>query len=190
MIREFRVPLAFSVFAALTIFISTRPRVESAMASTNPVSAIRLTRHSCSTGVCPDYVLTLRSDGCDSLIGLANFALIGPYSGFQSHFADAVEAINTHRFFQLKSDYPVSSLVLDAPVSSLEVFRVHAASKKVTITGSRGVPPSVVELFHIVDGIGFTDYWVNDATKAPVSTASAGGSLAITNFKPCGEEPP
>jgi hypothetical protein len=183
-------PFALRVFTVLTILISTLACHVTALASTNPITAIRLTRHLCSRGVCPDYILTLRSDGCDSLLGVANFALIGSYSGLQAQFADAVEAIDAHHFFQLKSDYPVGLLVLDAPVSSLEVFKGHAVRKEVTITGTDGVPPSIVELFHIIDGIGLTDYWVNDATKAPVSTASAGGSMAITAFRPCGNEPP
>jgi hypothetical protein len=182
--------LASRILAILAILISTLPLSEPVMASNNPISAIRLTRHQCSLGACPDYILTLRSDGCDSLLGIANFALIGSYSGLQSQFANAVEAIDDHHFFQLKSDYPVGSIVLDAPESSLEVFTAHAAPKKVTMAGTKGVPESVVELFQIIDGIGFTDYWFNDATKAPVSTANAGGSLTIkpAGFQPCGEE--
>src|ERR1700692_2805994 len=136
-------PFALHVFAVLTILISTLARPEPALAATNPISAIRLTRYSCSEGVCPDYILTLRSNGCDSLLGVANFALIGSYSGFQSQFADAAEAINAHHFFQLKSDYPVGAVVLGGPASSLEVFTDHAVPKKVTITGTRRIPPAV-----------------------------------------------
>jgi len=170
------------IFAA-TVLTYLKP----ASASSAPISLIRLTRHGCEVALCPDYVLTLRKDGCDSLLGISNFALTGSFSSLVSRFSDAVEAINSHHFFQLKSAYPLGAAAPDAPVADLEVIRSSGPPTMVKITGEKGVPPSIVELFHIIDGIGLTDYWIDNNTKAPVSRVNSGPTALImpANFVPC-----
>jgi len=172
------------VFAAT--MISTAVRADCAPAN---ITMIRLTRHSCQS-VCPDYVLTLRREGCGNLKGNANFVLLGSYSSFLVKFNDAVEALASHRFSQMARRYPVlptGAIVTDAPWSDLSVYRTDGSSQSVTVSDDSRVPSSVTELFHIIDGIGLTAFWFNDDTKSPVSTISAGGTLSIdpATYKPC-----
>lgn len=172
------------VFAAT--MISAAVRADCAPAK---VTMIQLTRHSCRS-VCPDYVLTLRSEGCGNLKGNANFVLIGSYSSFLIKFDDAVEALASHRFSQMARRYPVmptGAILTDAPWSDLTVYRTDGSSQSVTVSEDLRVPASVTELFHIIDGIGLTAFWFNDDTKSPVSTISAGGTLTVdpATYKPC-----
>jgi hypothetical protein len=172
------------VFAATIITLAVR--ADCAPAN---ITTIRLTRHSCRS-VCPAYVLTLRSEECGNLKGNANFVLIGSYSSFLVKFNDAVEALASHRFSQMARHYPVlptGTIATDAPWSDLTVYRTDGSSQTVIVSEGPDVPPSVTELFHVIDGIGLTAFWFNDDTKSPVSTISAGGTLTIdpATYKPC-----
>jgi hypothetical protein len=171
-------------FLSLALALTTRA---AAAAGSSDISSITLERTE-GESPSPAYTLTL-TDGCAELHGRSNFALIGDFIAPFDDFDQAVKSVESHHFFSFREEYPIlkdGEGILDAPETVLRVVRKNGLDTQVRATGSSGIPSQLEELFHIIDGYGFTAYWFHQASGQPVANVHNGGEITMSpTDKPC-----